>query len=95
MMEVVVALFDSASSAEAAIDDLEIARIPSAQVRQFGNRPDSERGIIELRHASLVPGDRIVAVTVEEHHARAVMEILDMQAPARMTEAPLKPARGN
>jgi hypothetical protein len=29
-----------------------------------------------------------VAVTVDERHARTVVEILDMQAPAIMMEAP-------
>jgi hypothetical protein len=33
-----------------------------------------------------------VAVTVDERHANTVVEVLDMQAPAIMTEAPLNVA---
>jgi hypothetical protein len=91
-MEVVVAVFNSAKAAVAAIEDLETARVPSAPVRQFSSREDSSQGIIELRHPTLTRGERIIAVTVEDRHAQVVKEILDMQAPAKMTEAPLNAA---
>jgi hypothetical protein len=90
MLEVVVAVFGSSRAAVAAIDDLEVARIPSVTVRQFSARADLEDGIMELRHPSLTPGERIVAVTVEDRHAQSVIEILDMQTPSRLTEAPLR-----
>jgi hypothetical protein len=45
---------------------------------------------LELHNRSLASGDRVVAVTVEDRHASAVMGILDMQAPVIMTEVPLR-----
>jgi hypothetical protein len=91
MREVVVAVFDSARAAVAAIDDLEIARIPTARVRHFGVSPNPDQGIFELRHPSLAAGDRVVAVTVDDRHVQPVKDILDMQGPKNLTEAPLTP----
>lgn len=91
MNEVVVAVYRSASAAEAAVEDLKVARIPSAVVRQFVNDPAAPEGLWELHNRSIASGDRVVAVTVEERHAPAVIGILDMQAPVDMTEAPLPP----
>jgi hypothetical protein len=89
MNEVVVAVYRSASAAEAAVDDLEVARVPSATIRQFVSDPGAQEGLLELHSRSNASGDRVVTVTVEDRHASAVMGILDMQAPLTMTEAPL------
>ena len=90
MNEVVVAVYKSASAAEAAVDDLKAARVPSATIRQFVSDPAAQEGLLlELHNRSIASGERAVTVTVEDRHASAVMEILDMQAPAIMTEARL------
>jgi hypothetical protein len=90
MNEVVVAVYKSASAAEAAVDDLKAARVPSATLRQFVSDPAAQEGLLlELHNRSIASGERAVTVTVEDRHASAVMEILDMQAPAIMTEARL------
>ena len=88
MKEVVVAVYNSASAAEIAVADLTVARVPSTTVRQFVNDPRAQDGLQELRHRSTAPGDRIVAVTVDDRHASLVMDILGMQSPVSMTEAP-------
>jgi hypothetical protein len=51
--------------------------------------PAAQEELLELHNRSIASGDRVVTVTVEDRHVSAVMEILDMQAPAIMTEAPL------
>ena len=89
MTEVVVAVYKSASAAETATSDLEVARVPTATVRQFVSDPEADEQLLEVRNQGTTSGDRIVAVTVDERHASTVVEILDMQAPAIMTEAPL------
>jgi hypothetical protein len=40
----------------------------------------------------MTSGDRVVTVTVDERHASAVLDILAIQAPAIMTEAPINVA---
>ena len=92
MTEVVVAVYKSASAAEIATSDLEVASVPTAIIRQFVSDPAADEQLLEVRNRRTTSGDRIVAVTVDERHARTVMEILDMQAPAMMTEAPLDAA---
>ena len=87
--EVVVAVYRSASAAEAAVEDLKVARVPSATIRQFVSDPAAQEGLLELHNRSIASGDRVVAVTVEDRHASAVMGILDMRAPACMTDVPL------
>ena len=89
MTEVVVAVYNTASAAETAMDDLAAARVP---LRQFVSDPAAREGLLEVRNRSPRSGDRVVAVTVDEHHTREVVEILAMQAPATMPEAPLKVA---
>ena len=89
MNEVVVAVYRSASAAEVAVEDLKVARIPSATIRQFVSDPAAPEGLLELHGQSISSGDRVVTVIVEDRHAGAVMGILDMQTPVIMTEAPL------
>ena len=59
---------------------------------QFVSNPAAEGELLEVRNWRTTSGDRVVAVTVDKHHARAVLEILAMQTPAMMTEAPLNAA---
>ena len=89
MNEVVVAVYSSASAAEAAVEDLKVARVPSATIRQFVSDPAAQEELLELHNRSIASGDRVVTVTVEGRHVSAVMGILDMRAPVCMTEAPL------
>jgi hypothetical protein len=93
MNEVVIAVYKSTSAAGTAVEDLEAARVPSAIVRQFVNDAAAPEGLLEVCNHSMASGDRVVAVTVEDRHASAVMGILDMQAPVSMTEAPLPVVR--
>ena len=80
MTEVVVAVFDAAPSAEAAIRDLEVARIPSAVIRRFVNA-DPERHIIAVPlHEAPGLGSPMVSVVVDEIHARTVEGILENRA---------------
>jgi hypothetical protein len=92
MTEVVVAVYNAASAAETAVADLAVARVPTTTIRQFVNDPAAAEELLEVRNRRTTSGDRVVAVTVDERHARAVLEILAMQAPAVMTEAPLNMA---
>ena len=89
MNEVVVAVYRSASAAEVAVEDLKVARVPSATIRQFVSDPAAQEGLLELHNRSIASGDRVVAVTVEDRHASAVMSILEMQTPTWMMKAPL------
>ena len=54
--------------------------------------PEADEELLEVCNRSATSGDRVVTVTVDEHHASAVREILAMRAPAIMTEAPLNVA---
>jgi hypothetical protein len=92
MTEVVVAVYDTARAAEAAMADLEVARVPTTAVRQFVSDPAADEEVLEVRNGSMTSGDRAVTVTVDERHVRAVLDILGMQAPAIMTEAPIHAA---
>jgi len=92
MTQVVVAVYKSASAAETATADLGVAQVPTATIRQFVSDPAANEQLLEVRNQRTTSGDRVVAVTVNERHASTVMEILAMQAPAIMTEAPLNVA---
>jgi hypothetical protein len=89
MTEVVVAVYKTASAAETATADLEVARVPTATIKQFVSDPAADEQLLEVRNGSSTSGDRVVAVTVSECHTSTVVEILAMQAPAIMTEVPL------
>jgi hypothetical protein len=92
MTEVVVAVYKTASAAETATAGLEVARVPTATIRQFVSDPAADEQLLEVRNRCTKLGDRVVAVTVNERHASTVVEILAMHAPAIMTEAPLNVA---
>jgi hypothetical protein len=92
MIEVVVAVYKTADAAETAIADLEAARVPATTIRQLASNPAMGGELFRVPNPHAASGDRAVVVTVDERHARLVLDILDMRAPAMMTEAPLHPA---
>jgi hypothetical protein len=92
MTEVVVAVYTTALAAETAIADLEAARVPTANIRQFVSCRSTDENLREVRGRSPASGDRLVRVAVHECHASLVQSILDMQAPVAMTQAPLTSA---
>ena len=49
MREVVVAVYNSSSAAQNAVEDLTIARVPSATLRQFVSNPQAPEELLELR----------------------------------------------
>ena len=65
MTEVVVAVYKTASAAETATADLEVARVPTATVRQFVSDPAADEQLLEVRNRGTTSGDRVVAVTVK------------------------------
>ena len=69
----VVAGFDTASLADMALQDLEVARIPSAVVQRYA-AADPDQRITPDGHSR---GCAMVTVTVDELHAEAVTEILN------------------
>jgi hypothetical protein len=76
MTELVLAVFDAASAAGAAAQDLEVARIPSAVIRREVSDRNSKR-----RDNSSAAARPSVIVTVDEMHARAVTGILNQHGP--------------
>jgi hypothetical protein len=93
MTEVVVAVYKTALAAETALADLQAARVPTARIRQFESDPAADQ-LLKVHNPSVTTADRdrVVAVTVDERHASLVLDLLDMQAPAMLTEAPLHAA---
>jgi hypothetical protein len=79
MTELVLAVFDAASAADAAVQDLEVAGIPSAVIR---------RGVPGNRGAP--PS---VTVAVDEIHAVAVTGILNLYGPLKLEERAAKSHR--
>ena len=87
MTEIVRALFETPATAEAAIQDLSVARIPSAVVRRGSGdsvlRTDSDA----IWHRNANAWQRpIVTVVVDEMHADAVTGILRQFGPLRIEE---------
>jgi hypothetical protein len=52
MTEVVVAVYNTASAAEIATDDLTVARVPTATIRQFVSDPAAKEGLLEICNRS-------------------------------------------
>jgi hypothetical protein len=81
MTEMVVAEFDAASAADAAVRDLEAAQIPSAIIRRYLNDDPDERiaptGSDGGHHGS----HPFVSVAVDVIHAGAVAGILNQHGP--------------
>jgi hypothetical protein len=86
MMELVLAVFDAASAAGAAAQDLEVARIPSAVIRREVSDRNPKR-----RDNSSASARPLVIVAVDETHALAVTGILNRYGPleieARATQS--------
>lgn len=72
MTELVIAVFDAASAANAAVQDLEVARIRSAVIQE------GPQGMPELGHR--------VTVAVAEIHTPVVTEILNQYGPVKIEE---------
>jgi hypothetical protein len=88
MTEIVIAVFDASSAADAAVQDLEVARIPSAVIRR------ETRDVSELRadssasawHSKQNREWTSVTVAVDEMHADAVTGILNQYGPLQIEE---------
>ena len=87
MTEVVTAVFEAASAADAAVQDLDVARIPSAVIRREMRddlvQPDSSTS---GRQSKRSRGFSSVTVTVKEMHAAAVTGILNRYGPLEIEE---------
>jgi hypothetical protein len=88
MLEIVRALFDTASTADMAANDLTTARIPSAVVRLTSGRlqrhgGDSASGWNRIANTWQRP---LVTVSVDNTHALAVMGILRQYGPMHIEQ---------
>jgi hypothetical protein len=88
MIEVVVPVFGSASAAHTVADGLATGRIPTAIVRQFESYPAGPKSILEVRASRATSGERVKTLVVDERHAGVVKDIVGMEVPVQMTEAP-------
>jgi len=75
MREIVVAVYDSRSAARAALEDLEIARIPTAMVHP------------SVTWETVSGDQRSITVSVDDQHASAVTDILALQVPVSLEAA--------
>ena len=57
MTEVVVAVYTTASAAETAAADLEVARVPTTTIRQFVSDSAAEGELLEVRNWRTTSGD--------------------------------------
>jgi hypothetical protein len=86
---VVVAVYNTTRAAETTVADLQIARVPTTRIV---SDPAARAGLAESCKLGRSSGSGVVAVTVDDRHASLVLGILQMQAPASMTEATLNAA---
>jgi hypothetical protein len=77
MKELVLAVYETRSAARAAVEDLQVARVPSAIVH-----PNVTWELVD-------PDHRSITISVDGQHATAVTAILALQAPVRLEEAAL------
>jgi hypothetical protein len=84
MNQIVVAIFDGQSSADAAVQDLEGARIPSVVIKRYA-AADAEERITPTGFEGHPEGCPLVTVSVDDAHAEAVTGILKQHGsvPAR------------
>jgi len=75
MTEVIRAVFAAASAADAAVHDLQVARMPSATITRTNTRDSAQR---HLRSS--------VTVTVDDMHADAITGILNQYGPLDIEE---------
>jgi hypothetical protein len=88
MTEMVIAVFETASAADAAVQDLGVARIPSAVIRR-GMRDDPalpDNRSTSGRQSKRVYGLSSVTVAVDEIHAGVVTGILNQYGPLEIEE---------
>jgi hypothetical protein len=94
MIEIVTAVFETPANAEAAVQDLNVARIPSAVVQRGTSssalREDSNA--VWHRNANAWQRPR-VTVAVDEMHADAVTGILRQFGPLDIEERPAQSHR--
>ena len=88
MTEMVIAVFETASAADAAVQDLDVARIPSAVIRrEMRNDPAlPDNRSTSDRQSKRGYGLSSVTVAVDEIHAAAVTGILNQYAPLEIEE---------
>jgi hypothetical protein len=80
MTEIVVAVFETSSSADAAVEDLTAARIPSAAVQRGGSH-----SALPVWHRNANRWQMpMVTVAVDEMHANAVTGILKQHGPVNL-----------
>jgi hypothetical protein len=91
MTEMVIAVFEAVSAADAAVQDLDVARIPSAvirrEIRADSAQPDNRN--TSGRQSQQSCGLSSVTVTVQEMHAAAVTGILNQYGPLAPTVPPM------
>ena len=75
MNQIVVAVFEAESSADAAVQDLEVARIPSVIIKRYA-AADPEERITPTGSEGHPQGCSLVTVSVDDGHAEAVTGIL-------------------
>ena len=89
MTEVVTAVFDAASAADAAVQDLDVARIPSAVIRrEMRDDPVQPDSSTSGRQSKRSRGFSSVTVIVKEMHAAAVTGIRISMARSKSKNAP-------
>jgi hypothetical protein len=85
MTEIVVAVFETPSSADAAVDDLTAARIPSAVVQRGGGNSTIRDDSDAVWHSNASRWQMpLVTVAVDEMHAHAVTGILRQHSPLNL-----------
>ena len=77
MTQMVVAEFDAASAADAAVRDLEAAQFPAAVIRRYVNDDPAERIAPTGSDDRNYEGRPFVSVAVDMIHAEAVAGILN------------------
>jgi hypothetical protein len=91
MTELVTAVFEAPSTAEAAIQDLEVARIPSVVIQRgtSGDRDGSAsswHSVAGAWHNKRSRDWPLVTVAVDEIHATLVAGILNQHGPLELEE---------
>ncbi len=87
MTEIVRALFDTPATAEAAMRDLKVARIPSAVIQRGGSDSTLREGSDAIWHRNASAWQRpMVTVAVDELYADAVTGILRQFGPLNIEE---------
>jgi hypothetical protein len=87
MTEIVTAVFETPATAEAAMQDLQVARIPSAVVQRGGGDSVLRKDSNAVWHHKASAWQRpMVRVAVDEMHADAVTGILRQFGPLSIEE---------